>query len=101
MAELAIDDQDRGQLDEAEVVGGLLLPADEQAAEAVEPTVPRLHDPAAGWVAVGVAGRGQGLGGAGLGRDVRGVAVADGRLAAGGVAVADGRLAAGGVVVAP
>ena len=54
MAELAIDDEAGGELDEGEVVGGLLLPADEQPAEAVEPAVPDLHHPAARRVAVGM-----------------------------------------------
>ena len=72
-----------------QVVGRLLLPADQQAPEAVEPGVPDLHDPAARRVArrVGRAG-GSGLRRTGLGRDVRRVAVGGGGLAAGVVVVA-------------
>ena len=62
MAELAVDDKDGGELDEAEVVGGLLLPADQQAAEAVEPAVRDLHHPAARGMAVGVARAAAGAG---------------------------------------
>src|SRR5204863_7008595 len=87
MAQLAVDDQDGGELDEGEVVGGLLLPAHQQAAETIEPAVAGLHDPAARRVAVRVAGWRQGLLGAALRGDVRGVAPAGGRLAAGGVVV--------------
>ena len=43
MAELAVDDQDGGELDEGEVVRGFLVPADEQPPEAVEPAVPDLN----------------------------------------------------------
>ncbi len=43
MAELAIDDQAGGELDKAEVIGGAFLPADEQAAEAIEPAVADLN----------------------------------------------------------
>ena len=88
MADLAVADQDSGQLDEAEIVGGLLVPADEQAAEAVAPAMRRLDHPAARRVAVGVAGRGQGLCSGRFGRDMRGVAAARRGLAAGGVIVA-------------
>jgi len=61
MAEFAIDDEDGGELHQAEVVGGLLLPPDEQAAEAVEPRVGDLDDPPPGWVTVRVAGWWQGV----------------------------------------
>ena len=45
-----------------EVVVALLLPADEQAAEAVEPGMRDLHDPPPRRVAVGMAGRRAGAG---------------------------------------
>ncbi len=60
MAQFAIDDEDGGELHQAEVVVRLLLPADEQAAEAVEPGVGDLDDPAPGRMAGGVTGRGKG-----------------------------------------
>src|SRR2546430_6290695 len=85
MAQLTIDDEDRCQLDQREVVLALLLPADEQAAETVEPGVRHLHHPAPRRVAVGMAGWRQGVGLAGLGRDVRHVALGAGGLPAGGV----------------
>jgi len=53
MAELAIDDEAGGELDEGEVILGHLLPADEQAAEAVEPAVPDFDHPASRRVAGG------------------------------------------------
>jgi len=43
MAQLAVDDQDRGELDEAQVIVGFLLSPDEQAVEAVEPAMGRLN----------------------------------------------------------
>jgi len=88
MAQLAIDDEDGGEVHQAEVVEGLLLPADEQAAEAVEPGMGDFNDPAPGGMAIGVTGRGQGLGGAGLGRDVRDIAVGAGRVPTGVIVVA-------------
>ena len=88
MADLAVEDEAGGKVDEAEIVGRLLVPADEQAAEAVEPAVGDLDDPAPGRVAVGVAGWWQGLRIRRLGRDVRGIATADGDLTAGGVVIA-------------
>jgi len=68
MAQFAIDDEDGGELHQTEVVGGLLLPADEQAAEAVESGMGDFDDPAPGRMAGGGTGRGQGLGSAGFGR---------------------------------
>jgi hypothetical protein len=43
MAELAVDDQDGGELDEGQGMLGLLLPAEEQAAETIEPAMPDLN----------------------------------------------------------
>jgi len=63
MAQFAIDDEDGGELDQREVVVGLLLPTDEQATEAVEPGMGDFDDPAPGWMTGGVTGRGQRLGG--------------------------------------
>jgi hypothetical protein len=60
MAQFAIDDEDGGELDQREVVVGLLLPTDEQAAEATEPGMGDLDDPAPGRMAVGIAGGGSG-----------------------------------------
>jgi len=74
MAELAIDDEGGGQVDEAEVGGGSFLPAGQPAAEAVEPTVGDLHDPAPRRVAVRMPGWGQRRRRARLGRDVGGIA---------------------------
>src|SRR5215211_4856600 len=88
MADLAIDDEDRGELDEAEVVIALVLPAGQETAEAVEPAVADLDHPAPWRVAVRVARRGQRLRRARLGRDVRGVATTDRRFPAGVVVVA-------------
>ena len=48
MADLAVDDEDGGHLDEAEVVGGLLLGARQQAPEAVEPGYGPPPPPSAG-----------------------------------------------------
>src|SRR6185312_4432544 len=87
-AQFAVDDQDGGELHEGEVVGGPLLPADEQAPKAVEPAVRDLHHPAARRVSGGVAGRWERLRGAGLWRDMRGVPVRAGLLAAGRIVVA-------------
>src|SRR5215211_3411661 len=52
MAQLAVDDEDGGELDEAEVVAGPLLGAGQEAPEAVEPAVAGLHHPSpwrVGW----------------------------------------------------
>ena len=57
MAELAIDDEGGGELEEGEIGIGALVPADEAAAEAVEPGVADFHHPAAWGMAVGMAGR--------------------------------------------
>src|SRR5579875_2097609 len=76
MTQLAIDDEAGRQLQEAEVVGGLLLPTNQYAPETVEPGVTDLHHPAARRVTLGVAGWGQRLCRAGLARDVRRVAAA-------------------------
>src|SRR5690349_17373291 len=88
MADLAVDDEDGGELDEAQIVVALVLPAGEQAAEAVEPAVPDLDDPAPRWVALRSAGRRQRGLRARLGRDVRGDPPAGCRLSAGVVIVA-------------
>jgi len=88
MADLAVEDEDCRELDEAEVVGDLLVPADEQAAEAVEPTVRDFDDPTTRGVAVGMVGRRQRPFRGRFGRDVRGIAVAGGRFAAGRIVVA-------------
>ena len=45
MAKLAIDDQGSSQVDEGEISGGLLLPANQEAAEAVEPGVGDFDNP--------------------------------------------------------
>ena len=45
MTQLAIDDEDSGELNQGEIVLALLLPADEQATEAVEPGVRHLDNP--------------------------------------------------------
>ena len=58
MAELAVDDQDGGQLDEAEIVRCFLVPARQHSAEAVKPRVRHLHHPAPRRMAIGVAGWG-------------------------------------------
>ena len=60
MAEVAVDAEAGGELDEAGGVGRALLPADEQVAEAVAPAVRDLHHPAARRVAVGGPGGGNG-----------------------------------------
>jgi hypothetical protein len=75
-------------LDEGRVVGRLLLPAEQQAAEAVAPAVRGLDHPAARRVPVGVAGRGQRVRGAPPGREMRAGAVGGARLPTGGVSVA-------------
>src|SRR3954469_1930513 len=76
-------EQGAGDLEEAEVVGGLLLPPDEDAAAFGQPADRALHDPAARLVSLWsgrllVADHG----------DVRGVVVVDGGFPAGVVAVA-------------
>src|SRR5215218_497801 len=88
MTQLAVDNQSRCQLDEAQVGVSALLPADQQPPEAVEPAMTRLDYPAARRVPSGVARRWQWLGLARLGRDVRRVAVGGGRLAAGVIVIA-------------
>lgn len=55
MTQLAVDEQANGQLDEAEIVGGLLVPADEQAPEAVELGVTGFDHPVPCRIAVEVA----------------------------------------------
>ena len=87
MADLAVDDEDRRELHEAEIVGDLLVPADAQAAEAVEPAMGDFDDPPTRGVAVGVAGRRQRLFRGRFGRDVRGVTMAGGCFAAGRIVV--------------
>ena len=60
MADLAVDDEDGGELDKAQVVAGLFLGARQQPAEAVEPAVADLHHPPPRRVAVGIARGGRG-----------------------------------------
>lgn len=83
MANLAIDDQDRGDVVAAEIVTRLLLRARQQPSASIEPTVRDLDDPAAGRMAIGVARRRQGGGRARVGRDVGRVLAGGRRLAAG------------------
>ena len=45
MAELAIDDEGGGELEEGEIGIGALLPANEEATEAVEPGVGDFNNP--------------------------------------------------------
>ena len=68
MADLPVDDEDGGELDEAEVVLSAVLPSHEQAAEAIEPAVADLDHPPARRMPFGIAGRGQRRGHARLGR---------------------------------
>jgi hypothetical protein len=75
MAEFAVDDQAGRELDKAQIVIGVLLPTNKQAAEAVKPAVRHLHYPAARWVPIRLPGWGQRLRRARLGWDVRGVAM--------------------------
>jgi hypothetical protein len=49
MADLAVDDEDCGDLTEAEVMAGLLLGAGQEPPEAGEPTVGHFDDPPS-WV---------------------------------------------------
>ena len=88
MANFAVADQAGGEVDEGQLVRGLLLPAEEQAAAAGAPTVRHRDHPAPWRVAVGVAGWRQRLCRAGLGREVRDGAARAGRRAAGAVVVA-------------
>src|SRR5215204_4174449 len=74
MAQLAVDDEDGGELDEAEVVAGPLLGAGQEAPEAVEPAVADLHHPSPRRVAIRGGGRWERPVRAHLGRDVRGIA---------------------------
>src|ERR1700690_99668 len=61
VADLMVDDQRSGQVEEGEIGVSLLLPTHEQATEAVEPGVGHLHDPPARRMAGGVGWRGQWL----------------------------------------
>ncbi len=70
MADLAVDDQHGGELDEAQVGGGPLLPARQQPAEPVEPAVRHLDHPPPGRVALRVTRGRQGALRARLGRVV-------------------------------
>ena len=45
MAELAVNDEGSGELEEGEIGIGALLPANEAAAEAVKPGVTHLNNP--------------------------------------------------------
>ena len=67
MADFAVDDEDGGELDEAEVVLAVLLPAGQQAAEAVEPAVADLDHPAPRRMPLRIAGRRQRLAALALG----------------------------------
>ncbi|MGH2616679.1 MAG: hypothetical protein ACRDJC_15705 [Thermomicrobiales bacterium] len=60
MTDLAVDDEDGSQRDEAAVVRGLLLPARQRPPEAVAPPVRHRHHPAPRRMAVRVRG-GSGL----------------------------------------
>ncbi|MGI8551705.1 MAG: hypothetical protein ACR2PL_13105 [Dehalococcoidia bacterium] len=61
MPDLSIDDETDGELDEAEVAGRLLHPADQRTPEAVEPRLRGLDRLPARRKALGGAGRGQRL----------------------------------------
>ena len=71
MTDLAIDDEDGGQVDEAEVMAGLLLRARQHTPEAVEPAMRHLHHPTPWRVTIRVSGWRQRGRRARLGRDVR------------------------------
>ena len=88
MAELAIDDERGSELEEGEIGVGTLFPANQEAAEAVEPGMSDFDHPATGRMAVGMAWRRERLGGAGLGRDMRDQMMVLGSLAAGVVVIA-------------
>lgn len=70
MADLAVDDQSGSEVDESEIGIGLLLPTNKEAAETIKPGMSDFHDPATRWVSGRVAGWGQRLGRARLGRDM-------------------------------
>ena len=63
MAELAVDDERGGEVEEREIVLGQLFPADQEATEAIKPGVRDFHDPAARRMAVRMPGRWEWLGG--------------------------------------
>ena len=88
MADLAVADEDGRELHEAQIIGGRLVPTDEQAPETIAPAVRDCDDPAPGRMAVRMRGRRHRCRRPRFGRDVRGVAVAGSRFAAGGVVVA-------------
>src|SRR4051812_11038708 len=88
MTDLAVDDQDGGEVADAEIVAGLLLGARQQAPEAVEPTVGPLHHPAPRRMTIGVPWRRQGLRRAGLGWNVGDIAAGRRRLPALGIVIA-------------
>lgn len=88
MAQLAVDDEAGRQLDEGEVVLGLLFPTDQEPPEAVEPGMRDLHHPPSRGMADGITGWRQGLRGTGLGGNVGDGAPDPGRLPADGVVVA-------------
>ena len=88
MAELAVDNQGCGELEESQVVVGLLFPAHEQPTEAIEPGMGDFDDPAAWLMAGGVAWGRERVRGAPPARDVREEVLVQGRLPTGWVVVA-------------
>ena len=88
MADLTVDDQGSGQVEEGEIGIRLLLPPNEQATEAVEPGVGHLHDPTAWRMAGRVGRRGQWLRLARLRGDMRNEVMVVGGLPTGGIVVA-------------
>jgi len=74
-AKLAVDDQTDRHLNEPLVVRRLLFPADQQAAEAVEPTAAHCHHPASWRISRRVCGRRQRMRRAATPEDVRDVSV--------------------------
>jgi hypothetical protein len=87
MADLAIDDEHGGELDEAEVMAPLFLPPGQQATVAVEPAVSDLDHPAPRRMALRIARRRQGAFVARLGREVGRAAAGQGLMSAGVVVV--------------
>ncbi len=83
MAQLTVDDEHSGKLEQGQVVLALRLPPNEQATEAVEPGVGHFHHPPPGRVTVRMARERQRVSGAGLGWDVGRVAMGAGGLATG------------------
>lgn len=69
MTNFTVNDEDGGEVADAEIATGLLLSARQEPPEAAEPAVRHLHHPTPRRVAVGVAWWRQWGGRAGLGRD--------------------------------